>query len=50
VRNWRKALDLSESYTYELISNKRVRSVKVGGKRLILTSPSDFIDDGAAGG
>jgi hypothetical protein len=43
VKNWCAATDLSPAYTYELIAAKVVKSAKVGGKRLITTSPRDFL-------
>jgi hypothetical protein len=43
VKNWAADTDLSESYTYELIAAKRIDTVKIGGKRLIITSPAAFV-------
>jgi hypothetical protein len=43
IKSWCADLDISPAYAYELISAGRVESVKLGGKRLIVTSPKDFI-------
>ena len=43
VKNWCADTDLSPAYTYELINAKKIESVKVGGKRLIITPPRDFL-------
>jgi hypothetical protein len=43
VKNWCADLDLSPAYAYELLAEKKITSVKVGGKRLITTSPKDFV-------
>jgi hypothetical protein len=43
VKNWCGDTDLSPAYCYELINDKKIASVKVGGKRLITTSPRDFL-------
>jgi hypothetical protein len=43
VKNWCRDTDLSPAYAYELINDKKISSVKVGGKRLITTSPRDFV-------
>jgi hypothetical protein len=52
VRSWCRALDLSHAFAYELLAEKKIRGIKVGGKRLIVTTPSEFIaahaDDEAA--
>ena len=43
VKNWCRDTDLSPAYAYELINEKKISSVKVGGKRLITTPPLAFI-------
>ena len=43
IKNWCGDTDLSPAYAYELINEKKISSVKVGGKRLITTSPRDFL-------
>lgn len=49
VSSWCHETELSKSYIYELIAAGKVRSVKIGGKRLITTPPRQFIDDLAEG-
>jgi hypothetical protein len=44
VRHWCAATDLSASYVWLLIAEKRISSVKTGNKRLILTSPQAFLE------
>jgi hypothetical protein len=48
VKNWCRDTDLSPAYAYELINDKKISSIKVGGKRLITTRPLDFIASRAA--
>jgi hypothetical protein len=43
VKGWCEAVELSPAYAYELMAAKRINSVKIGGKRLIVTSPREFI-------
>jgi hypothetical protein len=43
VRNWCAATDLSPAYCYELLAAGKIQSVKVGGKRLIVTPPREFL-------
>jgi len=43
VRKWCATVSLSESYVYELMSSGVLDSIKVGGKRLIVTTPREFI-------
>lgn len=43
VRSWAASTDLSPAFVYELLAAGKLDSVKVGGKRLILTSPRDFL-------
>ena len=44
VRHWCEATDLSPAYCYELLAAGKIEGVKVGGKRLILTSPHAFLE------
>lgn len=44
VNEWAFAVSLSRSYVYELISQKKIKSVAVGKSRLITTSPAAFLD------
>lgn len=43
IKSWCNDTDLSLSFVRELISTRQVDSIKVGNKRLIVTSPSAFI-------
>lgn len=43
VKGWCEAVELSSAYAYELMGAGIIKSVKIGGKRLITTSPRDFI-------
>jgi hypothetical protein len=43
IPEWAHAIGLSRSYVTALISKRAIDSVKLGYKRLITTSPSDFI-------
>lgn len=44
VNNWSAAADVSRSSTYELIADNKIKSVKFGGKRIILTHPREFLE------
>jgi hypothetical protein len=44
VKGWCAAVDVSPAYAYELMAAKTITSKKIGGKRLITTSPRAFID------
>jgi hypothetical protein len=49
VKRWCEETDLSRSFTYLLIRDQKLDTVKVAGKRLITTAPRDFIaSQGAA--
>ena len=43
-RDWCRAVSVSPAHLYELIQAGKVRSAKVGGKRLVITSPRDFVE------
>ncbi len=43
VRDWKTATSLSHTTVYALIKSGRIDSAKFGAKRLILTSPADFL-------
>jgi excisionase family DNA binding protein len=45
IPEWAHALGVSRSYVTSLISKDKIKSVKLGYKRLITTSPADFIKD-----
>ncbi|MPZ31437.1 MAG: hypothetical protein GEV13_10645 [Rhodospirillales bacterium] len=43
VNEWAFETSLSKSFVHELISEQKIKSVKLGGARLILTSPAAFL-------
>jgi hypothetical protein len=43
IPHWSAAIDVSSSYTRELIAAGRIKSVKIGAKRLITTDPAEFL-------
>ena len=43
VRDWARQTSLGRSYVYILINAGKIGSVKSGRKRLITTSPKDYI-------
>ena len=43
VKHWCAATDLSPAYCYELLAAGKIEAVKVGGKRLITTTPREFL-------
>jgi excisionase family DNA binding protein len=45
INEWAHALGVSRSYVTSLIAANKIKSVKLGYKRLITTSPADFIKD-----
>ncbi len=44
VSEFAAAAGISKSSVYELLQEKRLDSVKFGGARIIVTSPSAFLD------
>ncbi|HVO04726.1 MAG TPA: hypothetical protein VMT54_21195 [Candidatus Cybelea sp.] len=42
-KDWGAAIGVSHTTVYQLIADQKVRSVKLGGKRLITTPPVEFI-------
>ena len=48
VRDWATQTSLSKSYVYILINARKITSVKSGKKRLITTSPIEYIQSLAA--
>jgi hypothetical protein len=40
---WSTAAGCSRSYTYQLMAAQRLRTVKVGTMRVILTHPAEFL-------
>jgi hypothetical protein len=43
-REWRAEVPCSLSKLYELIRESRIKTVKLDGARLILTSPQEFLE------
>jgi hypothetical protein len=43
VKSWCAAVELSPAYCYELLAAGKIQSVNIGGKRLIITSPREFV-------
>jgi excisionase family DNA binding protein len=48
VRDWAHITSLSKSYVYVLLNRHVITSVKSGKRRLITTSPDDYIQRLAA--
>lgn len=44
VKEWGSATRLGKTKIYELIKEKQIRSVKSGVKRLITTSPGEYLN------
>lgn len=44
VNNWAAAADISRASVYELIAAGKLRSVKFGKCRIILTSPRELLE------
>lgn len=49
VEEWASATTISRSTIYRMISVDSIRSVRVGGRRLIITAPTDYLANIAAG-
>lgn len=43
VSEWADDVGLGRAFTYQLISEGRIKSVKVGGARIIVTPPADYL-------
>jgi hypothetical protein len=43
VKRWCAAVDISPAYFYELLAAGRVKAVRLGGKRLVVTPPAAFL-------
>lgn len=43
IAEWCEDVGVSRSYTYELLSAKKINSVKAGAARIITTAPSDYL-------
>lgn len=48
ILEWSHGVGCGKSTTNELIRDKKIASVKLGGARIITTSPSDYLDRLAA--
>lgn len=42
-KTWAAEVGISISQTYELLAEKRIRSVKLGNARIITVSPEEFL-------
>lgn len=43
VAEWAKNVGIGRAYTYELIRDRKIRSVKIGSARVITTPPGEFL-------
>jgi len=43
VSEWAHAMGLGRAFVYEMITEGKIRSVKVGGARIIITPPADYL-------
>jgi excisionase family DNA binding protein len=43
VNEWADAMGLGRAFTYQLLSEGRLKSVKLGGARIITTSPAEYL-------
>ena len=50
VSEWAADVGISRAFTYELIAEKSISSVKVGAARIITTPPADYLKNLAAEG
>ena len=48
VPQWAEKTTLSDAFVRQLVKTKRIRSVKAGSARIILTSPSEYLEGLAA--
>lgn len=44
VKIWCHSVGISPAYLYELVNAGKIRTAKIGGKRLVLTNPRDFVE------
>jgi excisionase family DNA binding protein len=49
VNEWADDVGLGRAFTYQLIQEGRIKSVKVGGARIITTRPDEFLRSAAQG-
>jgi hypothetical protein len=43
VSEWADDVGLGRAFTYQLIGEGRIKSVKIGAARIITTSPADYL-------
>ena len=43
VSEWAGNVGIGRAFTYELIRDKKIRSVKIGSARIIITPPKEFL-------
>jgi len=43
VNEWADAMGLGRAFTYQLIQEGKLKSVRVGGARIIVTAPADYL-------
>jgi excisionase family DNA binding protein len=43
INEWCRAVGVSRSFTYELIAERKIKSVALGKARIITTSPIEFL-------
>ena len=44
VKGWCRSVGISPAYFYELVNAGKIRTAKLGGKRLVLTNPREFVE------
>ena len=44
IPDWCDATSLGRTKTFELISNGSIRSIREGRRRIIITSPADYLN------
>jgi len=49
VPEWADAVGVSRSSIFELIRDSRIKSVKFGSSRIIITHPEDFLSELSGG-
>jgi hypothetical protein len=50
VHEWADDVGLGRAFTYQLIGEGRIKSVKIGAARIITTPPADYLKNLAEGG
>ena len=44
TREWARAVGVSRSYACQLIAEQKIRSVKIGAMRIVVTSPAEYLN------